>query len=178
MAASSLDRQQRLLEAARGYLELNMPDYAINELRQIRSLDSCAFDWHSLMGHAQRLKSEYHTALVSFQKALDRRPQATDVLMGMAWCHKRLDDIDEAILLSEQAQQRQPANAIIQYNLACYLCLAGDRSRALSWLGRALRLDASLVELTADEADFDNLRNDPGFQMIVSVVSGKDNDAD
>jgi len=178
MADSSLGRQHRLLEAARGYLELNMPDNAMGELRQIQAFENCAFDWHLLMGHAQRLKSDYRTALLSFGKALDNRPRSTKVLMGMAWCHKRLDDIDQAISLCERAQQLEPQNAVIQFNLACYMCLAGDKSRALSWLGRALRLDASLVELTADESDFDALRDDPDFQMIVDVVAGREKDTD
>ena len=44
------------------------------------------------------------------------------------------------------------------------------KTQALSWLGRALRMDASYRQLIDDESDFDPLRHDPDFQMIVSAV--------
>ena len=73
---------------------------------------------------------------------------------------------------------------VVLYNIACYYSLAGDKAQALSWLGRALRMETalrkqmteepefgrkSLRELIPDEPDFDQLRNDPDFQYIANL---------
>ncbi|MBM80160.1 MAG: hypothetical protein CMJ78_06150 [Planctomycetaceae bacterium] len=83
-----------------------------------------------------------------------------------------MGDIAAAISSTEQDYHIDSKDALIQYNLACYLALAGERSRALSWLGRSLRLDPQLVNLIAEDEDFDSLRHDSGFQMIVTAVQG------
>ena len=65
------------------------------------------------------------------------------------------------------AYQFHEDEPIVLYNLACYFALAGDKPQALSWLGRAIRMESSLRELVPDETDFDELRRDADFQMIV-----------
>ena len=50
-----------------------------------------------------------------------------------------------------------------------YYSLAGDKTQALSWLGRALRMKSSLRSLIADESDFDPLRDDPDFQYVTGA---------
>jgi hypothetical protein len=65
------------------------------------------------------------------------------------------------------AYQFHEEEPIVLYNLACYFALAGDKAHALSWLGRAIRMESSLRELVPDETDFDQLRQDADFQMIV-----------
>ena len=50
---------------------------------------------------------------------------------------------------------------------ACYFALAGDKAHALSWLGRAIRMESSLRELVPDETDCDQLRQESDFQMLV-----------
>jgi hypothetical protein len=70
----------------------------------------------------------------------------------------------------EQAYKISPKEAVILYNLSCYWSLAGNKTQSLSWLGRALRMDASYRQLIDDETDFDPLRHDPDFQMIVNAV--------
>jgi len=64
----------------------------------------------------------------------------------------------------------------VLYNLACYFALASDKVHALSWLGRAIRMESSLRELIPDETDFDSLRDDADFRLIVEerkVESGE-----
>ncbi len=56
---------------------------------------------------------------------------------------------------------------IVLYNLACYLALAGEKEQALSWLGRSLRIQPSLRKLIPDDSDFDQLRHEPDFRLVV-----------
>lgn len=169
MAISSKRRRERLLEAARGYLTLEMPDHALRELRRIESSDEDLFHIWQLKGESLRQKQEHDEALVVFSRALEEQPDDLTSLMGMAWCFKRTDQLHNAISTMEQAYQSSPKEPIVLFNLSCYFCLAGDKPQALSWLGRALRMEPNLRELIPDESDFDPLRNDPDFQFVIRI---------
>ncbi|MDA0836050.1 MAG: tetratricopeptide repeat protein [Planctomycetota bacterium] len=159
---------KRNLEAARGYISLELPRLAQKELARIEDISQCAFDYHYLQGEAYRLRKEHEKALSHFSMAHDVSPTDLGSLLGMAWCLKRLDQLDRAIEMTAQAYKAHPQEPIILYNLACYHALAGHKSDALSWLGRALRMESSLRSLIDDEMDFDPLRNDPDFQYLTS----------
>ena len=90
--------------------------------------------------------------------------------MAMAWCYKRTNQLPRAITSMEQAYRIAPKQAVILYNLSCYWSLAGNKTQSLSWLGRALRMDKALRQLIDQETDFDSLRHDPDFQMLIGMV--------
>ena len=167
-------RQERQLEAARGYLILNMPDHALKELRSITQHDDHQHELHCLRGEALRQKTEFHAALDAFLQADRERPDELDVLMGIAWCLKRTDRLQDAIETMEHAYDVAPEEPIVLYNLSCYHALNGDKQNALSWLGRALRMDGSLRKLIPSEHDFDGLRSDPHFQMMTKAAAKRD----
>ena len=161
------DRQrERRLEAARGYLLLDMPDYALTELRAIRDRGGCGFALDELRGEAWRQLGRYGDAIVCYEQALRAHPDDLSALLGIAWCYKRTDQLPRAIAAMEQAYDAGSDEPIVLYNLSCYFALNGDKTGALSWLGRALRMKPSLRKLIVDEADFDSLRDDPDFQFI------------
>ena len=178
MALDPLVRCQKKLEAAEGYLELQMPDHALRELAGVPEAaeNGFSFEVHRLRAEAMRLKSDFDEALREFSVAADMLTNDVSVLMGMAWCYKRLDQLDAAIEVAERAYQLQPEEPVLLYNLACYFCLAGDKTQALSWLGRALRMNGDLRQLIPDESDFDGLRDDPDFVFIVEAANASASD--
>jgi Tfp pilus assembly protein PilF len=189
MANAQRDRQRKL-EAACGYLELNMPEHALRELGRIADPDTVPFDFYHFRGEALRALNQFEAAIAAFDRALEENPDEISVLVGIAWCYKRTGQLPRAIASMEQAYQAHPKELIVLYNLACYFSLAGEKAQALSWLGRALRMESSLRkqniesempfgsasglgqaepslrERIADEPDFDPLRNDPDFQYL------------
>ncbi|MEZ6046606.1 MAG: hypothetical protein R3C11_13740 [Planctomycetaceae bacterium] len=166
--------QRRVLKAAEGYLELELPDQALRELDQIKSPDELRCQYHILRAEAFRQRGEFEAALLSYHKSHCGEPANLIVLMGMAWCYKRTGQLHRSIQMMKRALEIEPENALIQYNLACYYSLDHDKPQALSWLGRAFRLDRSLVKLVSDETDFDPLRNDPDFQYIIETVGTRE----
>lgn len=170
MGGSERRLRDRRLEAARGYLVLDMPDHALRELEAISDRQACAAAWHQLRGEALRQKRDYHQALDAYQQALALAPHDVGILFGMAWCYKRIDRLGGAIRMLERAYQAAPDQAVVLFNLACYHALAGHKEQALSWLGRALRMDASLRRLIPHERDFDGLRNDPDFRFLCGLT--------
>ncbi len=167
-------RHERLLTAAEGYIELGMYDHALASLEEIEGPDKTGFEANFLRGDALRNLERHEEALAAFHRASEERPADIDLLMAMAWCYKRTNQLPRAITSMEQAYKIAPGKAIILYNLSCYWSLAGNKTQALSWLGRALRMDASYRQLIDDESDFDPLRHDPDFQMMVSAVQQAD----
>jgi tetratricopeptide (TPR) repeat protein len=181
--------RQRKLEAACGYLELNMPEHALRELNRIDDPETSVLDFNRLRGEALRALDRFEDALEAYGSAHAVDSDDIGVLAGMAWCYKRTGQLPKAIEAMEQAYQAHPKELIVLYNLACYFSLAGEKAQALSWLGRALRMESSLRkqqsegesglaswgfsqlepslrERIAEEPDFDPLRNDPDFQYL------------
>ena len=167
MTANALIKREKSLDAARGYLMLEMTDHALRELDAIADPHKCPFQINLMRGEALRQKKDYIAALQAFQRSQAERPDDLSARLGMAWCYKRSDQLPKAIAAMKEAYRTHRTEPIVLYNLACYLALAGEKEQALSWLGRSLRMQPSLRKLIPDESDFDRLRHDPDFQLVV-----------
>jgi tetratricopeptide (TPR) repeat protein len=164
---SSRDRE---LAAAEGYIALGMYAHALAALDKIADPEEAAFATNLLRGDALRHLERHDEALIALHLAFDEKPDDVDLLMAMAWCYKRTNQLPRAITSMERAYRIKPKEAVILYNLSCYWSLASNKTQALSWLGRALRMDNDLRRLIDDEPDFDSLRNDPDFLLIVRAI--------
>jgi tetratricopeptide (TPR) repeat protein len=163
-------RIARRLEAARGYLLLEMPDQALAELNEIDDRTFTEFEWHLLKGEALRGRGDFRAAITAFQRCQRIRLDTLDVLMGLAWCYKRTDQLHKSIEAMHQAYLSHRDEPIVLYNLSCYYALADNKEQALSWLGRALRMRPELRTLIAAETDFDSIRNDADFQHLIELT--------
>ncbi len=163
----------RHLLAAEGYVTLNMPDHALRELSQTQDLGDKRYAACMLRGEALLLKNDLRKALDAFREAHIERSTELDALMRMAWCFKRIDQLPQAIDAMKLAYQFHKDVPVVLYNLACYYSLAGEKEDALSWLGRAFRMDRQLLKLIENETDFDPLRNDVDFQHLLQLTSSQ-----
>ena len=164
-------RAKRRMAAAQGYLMLDLPDQALRELDEIVDGDETTCEYHLLRGEALRAKSDHRAALDAFRKAHSASPEDLGALMGMAWCFKRIDRIDQSIETMQLAYESHKEVPVVLYNLACYYSLAGEKELALSWLGRALRMDRGFTKLVPKETDFDSLRDDPDFLHLIELAA-------
>ena len=164
-------RAKRRMDAAQGYLMLDLPDRALRELDEIIDTDGATYEYHLLRGEALRAKSDHRAALDAFRKAHTASPEDLGALMGMAWCFKRIDRVDQSIETMQLAYESHKEVPVVLYNLACYYSLAGEKELALSWLGRALRMDLGFMKLVPKETDFDLLRDDPDFLHLLELTA-------
>ena len=162
--------RERQLAAAEGYITLGMYSHALASLDKIVDPEEAAFELNYQRGDALRHLGRHDEALLAFHRAFEEKPDDVDLLMAMAWCYKRTNQLPRAITSMEQAYRIAPKQAVILYNLSCYWSLAGNKTQSLSWLGRALRMDNGYRRLIDDEPDFDSLRNDPDFQLIIRAI--------
>jgi tetratricopeptide (TPR) repeat protein len=158
---------QRKLIEAEGYLELGMPQQALEILESTPWEGALEFPGNFLRGLILRDLERHREAIAALESAHRARPDDIDVLLTLGWCLKRADQLPLAIRALEHAAQINPAAALVQYNLACYHALAGDRRAALEKLKRALELEPKLRELVGDETDFDPVRDDPQFRLLL-----------
>jgi hypothetical protein len=64
----------------------------------------------------------------------------------------------------------EPDQAILHYNLACYLSLSGDPATSVEHLAKAIALDQRYRDLTEAEPDFDPIRTDPRFVAATDLA--------
>jgi tetratricopeptide (TPR) repeat protein len=157
---------RKIEREAEGYLELGMPLQALQALDRLG--DPAAFSPRSLFlwGEALRTLERYFEAVVPLERAAKMLPEEVDVRIALGWCYKRTNQLDRAIETLEQVLIVKPDEAILRYNLACYLSLAGHKRRALRHLSQALAMDPVYRKMVETESDFDPIRDDPEFQAL------------
>lgn len=123
-----------------------------------------------LRAEALRALDRHDDALAALHHAAERLPQrSTEIGLALGWCYKRTGRIELAIAALARVLAREPNNALVLYNLACYWSLAGNGRQSLLFLSRALSLDPTYRDLLDKETDFDNVRSDPDFRALSSV---------
>jgi tetratricopeptide (TPR) repeat protein len=170
MVRDPASQRQKQITEAEGYLALAMPAHALASLAAIEDSGDSEFNVEYLRGESLRALERHQEALDHLERASALQADHVGLLMALAWCYKRTGQLPKAITATERAYRAEPKEAVLLYNLACYWSLAGNKTQALSWLGRALRMEKSLRKLIDDEPDFDPLRADADFQMILRAV--------
>lgn len=159
----------RCLEQAEGYIELDLPERALQVLLRAPEEVRNAFEWHYLKAEAHRSRCEHETAIVHLERARELRPESIAIFISLGWCYKRTDRLAQAITTLLQADaiaRRSHATehcALVCYNLSCYYSLAREKPLMLQWLKRAIALHGQFAKLVAGEHDFDPYRDDPDF---------------
>ena len=94
--------------------------------------------------------------------------------MKLAWARlseaarwRRKGDLQKAAEVLQEAIRRFPDQAVLHYDLACYLALLGRKEGALKELEIALQRDPNLKALAQKDDDLRSLRGDPRFEKLV-----------
>lgn len=178
--------QRRAIRTAEGYLELmstfesglSMDEALAQPIadRMLKLLDSIVPSpdhrgyVNHLRGEACRFSHRYEEAIAHFRQALELEPDSIHGLLAIAWCYKRVGQIDDAIDSMQIAIEFEPEQAICHYNLACYFALAKRVSNAIEYLAQAFELRPSFRQEVDKESDFDGIRDDPEFVEFLTPV--------
>jgi Flp pilus assembly protein TadD len=166
-------RRTRIQHEAEGYLELGMPHYALQTLGRLGDPTGFDADALYLWGEGLRAMQRHVEALLPLERAAKLAPEDTRICVALGWCYKRTGRLDLAIEALEKALILEPSEAMLRYNLACYLSLAGQKGRALRHLSQALSLDPAYCQMVGAEPDFDSIRADPKFQAVCEAAKQK-----
>jgi tetratricopeptide (TPR) repeat protein len=163
-------RLNKIQREAEGYLELGLPALAIQALQRLGVPAQFAPSTLYLWGEALRAAERYVEAIPPLEQAAQAEPENMHVWLALGWCYKRTGRLDQAVEAIRRALTADPTEAVLHYNLACYLSLAGDKGKALDHLSQALNLDPDYRSLIDGESDFDPLRSDPDFQALLGII--------
>ena len=145
---------QRSLEYISGYLALQMiadaeaelakiaePDRALPEVIEAEmSVLYAAESWRKLERVARRCTTDHPGLLQGW--------------LSLAFAVRRTTGVGPAQDILMTAEQRfGTATALLEYNLACYLCLQGELPAAVERLNRAFKLDDHFRALAREDDD-------------------------
>ena len=170
MSTRNRIRLRQAERQAEGYLELGMPQHALDALARLEKPADFSAVAYYLWGEALRAMERYDEALVPLEEAAGLAPEDIQVRLAMGWCHKRTGRLDRAIEDLKAGLRAEPGEALLHYNLACYLSLVGDKRCALRHLAKALAIDSDYRYLVGDEPDFDPIRSDPDFLALTGII--------
>lgn len=170
MTGGNRIRLQRILREVEGYLEIDMPQAALEALDRIKEPGTFRGQQLYLTGEALRALERYSDAIAPLEQAADLQPSNLRIWLALGWCRKRTGRLDLAIEALERAEEVAPDEAVVPYNLACYWSLAGKKDQALTYLSRAIAMDPEFRERIHDEPDFDPIRSDPEFRSLSEII--------
>lgn len=171
-----MSSDDRLIQAAEGYLELGLHRQAVESLERISEGGRAAhpFHFHLYFATALQFCGRFADAIPHFLAAQKEKPAEIACYLGLGWCYKRVARIELAIESLHEAQRVcRVANddqnlPLVLYNLSCYHSLAGRKEDMLKNLAAALELDPAYRDRIPQEPDFDPFRDDPDFLLLAS----------
>ena len=144
---------QRLLTAAEGFLELDMPLDANDE---IESIDPEVRHVPEVLavrvGIYRALEAWPLMQTVAKQLAL-HAPDEADWMVAWAYATRRTDSLEAARLILVNAVERLPGVAVFHFNLACYAAQLGELDCSKVYLSRAIELQPGLRLRALEDED-------------------------
>ena len=170
MFSKARTRVNKIQREAEGYLELGLGRHALAALERLGDPAGLGPTSLYLMGEALRSLQRYEEAVDPLLRASQVEAENIHIWLALGWCYKRTGRIEQAIKALETALAADPNEALLHYNLACYLSLARRKPGVLEHLSRAMSLEPRYREMVESESDFDPLRNDPDFQALLGAA--------
>ena len=144
---------KQVLRAASGWLELGMPDDALDELKLLDGEDRDGRKALELKLAAEMVKEEWKTASETARDLCKQAVDEPDFFLSAAYCLHEDGETEEAkkwLLSGPESLHEIP---VFHYNMACYLWKLGEGERAKNHLAKAVDMDESFLESAKDDRD-------------------------
>ena len=135
---------QRRLQAAGGWLDLGLPQEAVQELAGVD--DAHRLDFEVLALHVRVCRHlENWTRMLNLGRLLtDVRPHLASGALATAMATRHLHGPDRALGILMDAVEDYPHEAAVYYDLACCEAASGCLDNARLWLKEAFKLAPGL----------------------------------
>ncbi len=164
MPETKLDPKLRWgLQFASGYLNLGMPDEALNELTRLKKDFQTLPEVMSLKGQIFLLRSEWSSAAELAQAGHDRYPELPDFYIQQALAYEQLGEPARAIDIWMSAPEAIKRSGFCHYNLARCQARLGNTSSARRHAQQAVKLEPLLKPA---------VKTDPLLSALKSPMGG------
>lgn len=158
--SSRLDSEvQQTLEAVDGYLYLDMPDEALNELRDIHIKHQGEIAVLRARVRALLHLKRWKEAELLSEKGTSLYPEENEFMVQRAFALHQLKRGNDAVNVLLSAPDWIRRTGILHYNLACYEAKLGDISTARQCIRAALELNSAFKKNARNDPDLDRLWN-------------------
>lgn len=144
---------KQIIRAASGWLELGMPDDALEELAGLSGEDRDERKALELKLAAQMSKENWKEASDTAQNLCRQAVDEPEFFLSAAFCLHETGDTDEArkwLLSGPDILEEMP---VFHYNMACYLWKLGEGERARNYLAKAVEMDDTFLESARSDRD-------------------------
>jgi uncharacterized protein HemY len=154
----SLDTR-RALQAADGYLFLNLPAEALAEIRSVKKPENgepeVLLAQNRVLLHMGRWKQVQRLA----QRASKAHPEREEFTVQQAFALHQMQKADEAVGVLESAPDWIRRTGILHYNLACYEAQLGDKNAARECINVAFKMNEAMRKNAKVDPDLQELWN-------------------
>ena len=144
---------KQVIRAASGWLELGMPDDALEELAVLTGEDGSERQVLELKLSAQMAKEDWPHASTTALLLCGQAADEAEFFLSAAYCLHEAGSTAEArkcLLSGPEALHDLP---VFHYNLACYLWTLGDKDNATRHLDIAVGMDDSFLDSARVDRD-------------------------
>jgi serine/threonine protein kinase/Flp pilus assembly protein TadD len=145
-------------------------ELAIQQCKKVLEIDA-SFHWaHNILGNSYLQKSLFKEAISEFESAIDLSGGTSWYLADLAHGYAVSGDIDEALRILKELQEKSKLGYIPQYEIAIVKFAVGEKDEAFLILEELYNVrSGSLMHIRVDPR-FDSVRSDPRFNVLLEKM--------
>ncbi len=144
---------ERLLAAAEGYLQLQMPEEALKELEKLTGREAHSGRTMELQLAALMMAGEWSLGAKVAMQLCKHSPQQTSYFVHAGYCLHECGDTLLARSVLESGPISLQNDALYHYNMACYCAVLGELDPAKEYLLKSFEIDPKLREQAGHDVD-------------------------
>ena len=144
---------KEFFEAACGYAELGMFHEANEQLEKIDPFLRAAPEILALRIEIYCGLEKWELMAELAKRLTEFEPDNPQWPVSLAYATRRANSIEAAKEILLNAERKFPKEAVIKYNLACYLCQTEDIENAKNYLKKAFEIDSACRITALDDKD-------------------------
>jgi tetratricopeptide (TPR) repeat protein len=158
----------QLYEQGYQYYNGRQYDKAIDLFDQVIARDPGHYQAYTVKGIALCYSGRFDEGMGNIDKALELKPDYGSARFNKALAYELYAQYEPALYWYEQTIAVEPASVWSFYGKASIYGRRGDVANTVKYLKQAIDLNPEVKREARGEKDFDNVRNSPEFQSLVS----------
>lgn len=145
------------LEAAEGYLQLDMAEDALIELRNISTSGQSSERYKELLLATQMMLGHWNPAATTAGELCEMNDKEKSYFIHAAFCMHEVGETLSALRQLLNGPKELLTDPLYHYNLACYHTVLGNLTDARKCLDQSFLLDPELKNTAKEDDDLRNL---------------------